>query len=801
MKIPIRIMVGEIPSIGAEDTWGDIIDNWEAYAVVWNESNNLNVDVQNAPIFDMYGDEGISIKTSVKDIQDPKKLLTDLSKSFTIPASKKNNRILKHYYNIDIKNGLDSRELIPAKLLMNNRTYKEGNIRVDSVRMRGGVAEHYKLTFIGKLSELSRQIGVDKIRSLDFTDMYDDTFAFASEMQNITPRNLMFPVASRKDRFLVDTATPSLGIENVRNVAFSSTSVFSDYGIREQDLVGALSVGHILDKIESKYNFNFTGALEADYIRELYMWLHNQDKERDDVLNEAIFGDYSWAVGGSLVENPNFQLVENGFILASNEASQQLGWLGRRYYIQVKATFSSDATIYLTRNGNVIKEITESNVYTDAIIMGGNVTNAIFQLKVEGASQTIDADVVIIERTKGVDDPYFTTSRVSRIEAEAIVGTARTYDVQANLPDMSVMDFLSSLFKQFNIVAEIDADLNVTTKHFDHYMSDGTIKDITKYVDTNAYDVFRPNLYSSMVMGYEEPKTALEVGYKAVNGRGYGELIYQLTGSTGAKLSGSQYSLKIKNQRIPVEPLFELGDSSKAFFGVCYTLFSDTSGTEQSVAPAFTYLARANDVGAEWNIRALAVKVNNNTTTYITNYVMPSNNHVKDMKEASGLYNSVGLYFGEELTEYKAQSNYAFDIAGSGLWNSFYRGTTALMFDEDKRKVKIQAHLPQGVVQTLKLADTLLISNNYYNIISIETNYLSGLSKLELTLVGDSQLDYFKRDNRIVTAADATENVQITYLDAATGHVNYRLILAGTSFTADSIGDVIGRTTDVEVTT
>ena len=25
---------------------------------------------------------------------------------------------------------------------------------------------------------------------------------------------------------------------------------------------------------------------------------------------------------------------------------------------------------------------------------------------------------------------------------------------------------------------------------------------------------------------------------------------------------------------------------------------------------------------------------------------------------------------------------------GNGLWNSFYRGTTALMFDEDKRKVK-----------------------------------------------------------------------------------------------------------------
>ncbi len=203
-------------------------------------------------LLDMFADEGISIKSVVKDMNDPKKLFTDFSRSFTLPASKQNNKVFKHYYNIDIQNSVDSRELIPAKILMNNSTYKVGNIRVDGARIVNGMAVHYKVTFIGKLSELSRQIGKDKINELDFTSLYDGSFDFVAEVQNTTKRDLMFPLASRKERYLADSGTSSLGIDNARNIAYSTATPSDDYGIREQDLVGALSVGAILDKIEAK---------------------------------------------------------------------------------------------------------------------------------------------------------------------------------------------------------------------------------------------------------------------------------------------------------------------------------------------------------------------------------------------------------------------------------------------------------------------------------------------------------------------------------------------------------------------
>lgn len=122
MKTGLRILISDITAATPDQTWGDIIDNWEAYAREWNAVNALTVTQGEAPILDMFGDEGVSIKRMVKDLSDPKKLFTDYSRSFRVPASKKNNLIFQHYYNVEIQSGLDTRELLPCRLLLNNTT-------------------------------------------------------------------------------------------------------------------------------------------------------------------------------------------------------------------------------------------------------------------------------------------------------------------------------------------------------------------------------------------------------------------------------------------------------------------------------------------------------------------------------------------------------------------------------------------------------------------------------------------------------------------------------------------------------
>tara|TARA_R110000744_G_scaffold37582_2_gene86013 strand:- start:1272 stop:3671 length:2400 start_codon:yes stop_codon:yes gene_type:complete len=793
MKIPIRILIGNIPEPADNETWGDVIDSWESYAVAWNASNNLDVDVTQTPILDMFGDEGVSIKSVVKDMSDPKKLFTDFSKTFTVPASKKNNRIFKHNYNIDINNGIDSRELIPAKIIMNNTTYKVGNIRIDGARMANGVAMHYKITFIGKLSELARQIGKDRLNDLDFTSLYDDSFDFLSEMQNQTARDLMFPLASRKARYIADSATAATGIEGARNIAYSGGTNAVGYGIREEDIIGALSVGAILDKIQTRYNFNFTGVLESDYIRELYLWLHQTDKTRSGSLNSTIANNYTLSAGNI----PDFQLISNGFVFNATEETQELGQ-DRKYEIRVKGVFNTTATVKLKLGGQVVREISASNTYTENFRVLGNRNDAIFQVEVESeGNPSVDITVQITGSNREytpaqVGNHIFKSWTYSPLisgflEADAAVGTANTYDAQKNLPTMTIMEFLTSIFKQFNIIAEVDSDLNISTKHYDHFMSEGSVKDITKYVDVTGYDINKPNLYSSLLMGFEEPVLALEEGYKAVNGRNYGEIRYELIGEEGVKLSGGAYDLKIKNQRSPIEPIDDLDDGSD--FRVCYTLFSDVGGSEQSIKPMFTYICKPDTLTG--SVSQLAFDTVS-TVSSSSVYTMPSNVHQVGLQTPVGLYSSVGLYFGEELSEYR----YAFNMFGNGLWHSFYRGTTALMFDEDKRKVKLTAHIPQSQLINLKLSDTLLISNKFYNINSLETNYLSGVTKLDLTLVGNSKLEHFDTKTRNIDNESLTESIYFTYVDASTGLITRYLLAANTDVDINMVGSVIGRSGD-----
>ena len=55
---------------------------------------------------DLFEDEGISIVSSVLDISDVKKNTGDFSQSFTVPPTKNNNKIFKHWFNANLTHAL-----------------------------------------------------------------------------------------------------------------------------------------------------------------------------------------------------------------------------------------------------------------------------------------------------------------------------------------------------------------------------------------------------------------------------------------------------------------------------------------------------------------------------------------------------------------------------------------------------------------------------------------------------------------------------------------------------------------------
>ena len=748
MKIPIRILVSGVNVIGSQE-----------------------------PVLDMFGDEGISIKSVVKDLNDPAKLFTEFSRSFTVPASKRNNAIFKHYYNIDITNSLDTRELIPAKILMNNTTYKVGNIQVEGVRMSGGQPMHYKIKFIGKLSELARNIGQDKLSSLDFSTDNLSTFNPKTQFSNDTFRDLVYPLSARSDRFVFDSSKAASGIDGATNIAYHSSGTHVGYGVKEQDLTGAMRVGRIIETIEAKYGLNFSGAIDNDYITDLYLWLNKVDQSRDGEPYQAYASSYTSATLTDVDIN-----AESIVFTGANTYPQE------RYKLRVKGVWTGDVVLKLLADGSIIDQVEVSGDFTNYF----NVFSSAAVVTVIAESQlsaTVNVTVEIV--TEEFDRDYYygdrwITSSTTTITAVAGIGTAGVYNITNHIPDMKVMDFLSSLFKMFNLIAEVDDSSNVTTKHFDHFMSQGTVKDVTKYINTDGYDVNRPNVYSAMQFEFSEAKTALELGYIHANGDQYGELAYEIIGDQGFRLSGNEYALKVDNQRIPLEPL--TNQDNQALTSINYCLFADLKGATQQTDAAFTYIRRVTGL----NFGDSSVSWENGTgVDEITSYIQPSNTYARTGVKPIESNVVMGLFFGEETDE----NNIYNHTSGLGLWKGFYRGTTAMMFEEDKRSVSFTADLPQGVILNLSLADTLLISNSYYNINSIETNYLTGKSKLGLTLVGRARLPETSLIQTEITNDSAVQILYITYMNTS-GSLAKTSIGIGATSNYFTIGGVVSHSHD-----
>ena len=802
MKIPLRILIGEYDTGTLPRNWEEQASQWEMTDANWEDTIISTSFNEGDFVLDMFKDESVTIKQSVKDLADPKKLFTDYSQQFSVPATKKNNGILRHYYNIDIVDGLDSRSLLPCKLFLGNTVFKDGNISVESIKMYRGKPMQYNLRFVGLLSDLAKKIGQDELTQIGLEQYNIDNVNLQNEFSTGAMDTITFPLASKSGRYLADSANSDvvddLNLENAKNIRYvNATRQPGIYGITDQDVVGAMRVGKILDAIEDTYNLEFTGCFTRNYIRDLYLWLHKADKQRDGELLTHSVENISWTptdplTGVTLTNNA----IQVGYVFDDNS-----------YYLRAKATWTGQGKLVIKKNGNSIAEQETSNSYTNTILLepgisgvGNDQGTYTFEFQYEdGAVSSVDVEVDFVANETALfpGEVYpDVVSSTTYTGTESITLGSGQYEVNKNLPQMKVMDFLTSLFKMFNVVAETsreyddpnaraqssgpgDVYISIHTEHFDRFMSRGVVRDYTQMMDHTQQTISKPNLYSSLKFEFEPPKTAMEQGFLKVNARPYGSLSYQVLGGDGLRLSGAEYNLDVKNQRIPCERLYNL--TTKQRTSLVYTQFGDLKGSEQTTKPKFTYVAQVtNGTGVAWD--------DGGSVSNIINYCMPSNvyaggdipNSVLDPQE-------IGLYFGEELNEHATNAS----VVGLGLVNNFYRGMLSMMFDEDKRQVKMRGHLSAGQILQLKLSDILRIGNYFYNINAISTNYLSGITDFDLTVTGRVEIEHFQLLTRRVTNTNGSggADLRITYMNQ-NGFIDSATIAGGAYSDIDCIGQI-----------
>ena len=165
---------------------------------------------------ELFKDESVTITDSIQNVRDIEKVFTAFTKSFSIPASKTNNKIFKHYYNYDIVGGFDARKKVTAFIELNSIPFKTGKVKLEGVDMKNNKAHTYRITFFGDIVELKDLVGEDKLSDLPLSQ-YNQNYTASnvkSKLQaNPATNDVIVPLITHTKRLYYDSGdnTPNTG--------------------------------------------------------------------------------------------------------------------------------------------------------------------------------------------------------------------------------------------------------------------------------------------------------------------------------------------------------------------------------------------------------------------------------------------------------------------------------------------------------------------------------------------------------------------------------------------------------------
>ena len=224
----------------------------------------------------------LSFTQTIKNVKDLKKVFTEFTQTFSVPASSVNNKIFKHYYNFDISGGFDARKKQAARIELNDLPFKDGKIALQGVELKNNLAHTYKITFFGNTVDLKDILGDSELASLPLNQnqIYDYTDV-TSRMRAVS-NDILVPLITHTNRLIYNSSQHSTfdPEATTNNIYHHGGGTHSQNGVQWNQFKYAIRLQAIIDAIESKYDITFSDDFFNDNTNEqfynLFMWLHRK---------------------------------------------------------------------------------------------------------------------------------------------------------------------------------------------------------------------------------------------------------------------------------------------------------------------------------------------------------------------------------------------------------------------------------------------------------------------------------------------------------------------------------------------
>ncbi len=688
---------------------------------------------------DLFQDESISITDSVQNVSDISKLFTPFSKQFNLPASQTNNKLFKHYYNFHIQGGFDARFKVDARIEINFVPFKTGKLRLTGVSLKDNKPHTYKVVFFGEPNSLKDIFGDEDLSGLNGLSTYDIQYdnndfldAFKTGLQstgtaatNLSNRNVVVPLISLNTYYTYDTSST----DRLDNVTFTD--------LRKQ-LKPAIKLKRVIEAIQTQYDITFnmedvhldefvitedtkqvitetsenvvledaTSDIKtffgSDMFDELYLWLHREKTPITspetttktfgvDTTTRSIkftLADFTYSsgsgdvlTGGKLVvTDPDEYTIRVGFTPSANATTGEI-------IVKDKTTnellfFEEDITFQSGVNQNIsLMNLTSGN-------LDSRTYDIEFRINCQ-TQETFSSVTMRITKNSSTIHDYTATNKVLN----------DNIFIQDYLPQMKVIDFLTGLFKMFNLVAYNRlGDSTIYVETFDDFMTEGLTRDITKYIDVSQSTIDRPIPYNQVNFNYSEPVTQTSLRFVNQFAQAFGDLEY----SAPEKYDGQAFNLDVPFER---SVLINLQNSSGVNTNNILGWWVDDKG-DTTLGKPFIFFNRVID-SSSYTVTGLNITAYNAASS-----VSSDGNHT--------------LNFGAEYDEFSKSVN------TNSLFSRFYQNYIVQTFNQNGRIIKVSARLPVSFILNYRVNDVILIDGQEYYINNITIDLTTGKSELEL---------------------------------------------------------------------
>jgi hypothetical protein len=640
---------------------------------------------------ELFNDETIEVTSTIQNIADISKVFTDVSLSFSVPASRNNNAIFQHFYNSEVDSTVDHSIKRNAYIEIDLTPFRTGKISLEKSNVKKGVADNYQITFYGDLLSLKDKFGEDKISDVKELNNYSHVYNATEIYNRITDDSIFYdvryPLISWKNLWEYNTGGGTYDItQNAHPIFFS-------------ELFPALSVRRIMQAIGAKYGITFSGTWMTDP-RFIKCFLLLKNVLGKIFITEPIQIDiltFSPAFAALYFNTTNntlrYKFTTSIMLVAVIPES-----VVHITKVNISAVSSATVTMYIDVfiNGtysNTVTRLGNANA-THTVLTQGNVDglDSTIIIKIR-ASENITYNANITYRqnysinlagvvTSGFQD-YTTTA-----PNETFSGNV---DLATLAPEIKVADFVSGIIKEFNLTCFGTSVNNFTLQPLDEWYNSGAIVDITKYTDIDSIDVDRIKLYKKISFKYLESESFMNKNFKSLYFRDYGNT------NSSFDYDGGEYSVEV-----PFENLM-----FQKFTGTELQVGYHLNETFQSYVPKPTLLYM-------YDQKPCAFKFWNGTTHVSVTEYMPFGQDAI----IQGVNHSLNFSADQSTLLNVPISN--------SLFAEYYFGYLTNLYNIKNRLIHVKTNLPISLLTNLNLNDRLIIRDKRYVINEMKSNLRTG---------------------------------------------------------------------------